>query len=197
MVEIVLVRHASTTWSGRRYCGRSDPPLSAAGRIEAATLADRLAPALAPDARIVTSPLRRAVATARMIAEAVADRPIELDPRWREADCGLAEGHTFDELAEIAPTVAAAILAGETTIDWPGGETAASLAARVREASDDLARDGRPVVVVTHAGPILHAAALSRRGATRASDLVPPGGTLRVSMSARQVPGRPVLPSRA
>ena len=29
---IILVRHASTAWTGRRYCGRSDPPLSAAGR---------------------------------------------------------------------------------------------------------------------------------------------------------------------
>ena len=31
-LEIVLVRHASTDWSGRRYCGRSDPPLNEAGQ---------------------------------------------------------------------------------------------------------------------------------------------------------------------
>ena len=29
MTVIVLVRHASTAWTGRRFCGRSDPPLDA------------------------------------------------------------------------------------------------------------------------------------------------------------------------
>ena len=38
----VLVRHAATTWSGRRYCGRSDPSLSTAGRAAARALAATL-----------------------------------------------------------------------------------------------------------------------------------------------------------
>ena len=197
MVDIVLVRHASTTWSGLRYCGRSDPGLSAAGRVEATALADRLAPTIQPEARIIASPSRRAVATAAAIAMAAGGREVERDRRWREADCGLAEGRTFRELSSIAPAIAAALLAGETTIDWPGGETSASLAARVRAAVEDLARDGRPAVVVTHAGPILHAIALSRGGPTRTSDLVPPATAVSVAISAEGVLRPPVLPSRA
>ena len=41
--------------TGRRYCGRSDPPLSAAGRLEAAHLVGDLAATLAPGTRIVTN----------------------------------------------------------------------------------------------------------------------------------------------
>ena len=59
---VALVRHASTAWSGHRYGGRSDPPLDADGTVAAAAmLADRLARHHRPDARIVSSPLRRAL----------------------------------------------------------------------------------------------------------------------------------------
>ena len=160
-------------------------------------MADRLAPTMQPEARIIASPSRRAVATAAAIAAAAGGRTVERDPRWREADCGLAEGRTFAELSSIAPATAAALLAGETTIDWPDGETSASLAARVRAACEDLARDGRPAIVVTHAGPILHAVALSRGGGTRPADLVAPATAVRVAISAEGVPGPIVLPSRA
>lgn len=195
MVEIILIRHASTTWSGHRYCGRSDPPLSAAGRAEAAGLADRLAPSLAPGMRLVTSPSRRAVATAEAIATAMGGRPMERDERWQEIDFGRAEGRTFDELRAIAPATAAAILAGATDVDWPGGETFASLAARVAAALRDLAGIRGPVAVVTHAGPILHALALANERPIRASDLLGPATAVRLAMPVGTVPGSPVLPS--
>src|SRR4051812_7747117 len=81
-MEIVLVRHASTSWSGRRYCGRSGPPLSAVGEAEAADLAERLAPDLTPATRIVSSPSRRAVATGRAIAAAAGGLTVDHDARW-------------------------------------------------------------------------------------------------------------------
>jgi broad specificity phosphatase PhoE len=90
VVDIVLVRHASTDWSGTRYCGVSDPPLSEAGRLEALRVARVLAEQVGPETRIVTSPSRRAVATAMAIADAVGADPVEVDSRWREADLGVA-----------------------------------------------------------------------------------------------------------
>lgn len=197
MVEIVLVRHASTAWTGRRYCGHSDPPLSAAGRAEAAALADRLAPLLAPDTRLIASPSRRAVATAEAIAAAAGGRPIERDERWQEIDFGRAEGRTFVELRAIAPTTAAALLAGATDIDWPDGGSSQALAARVAAAWSELVRAGGPVVVVTHAGPILHALALANERPMRASDLPGPATAARVALPVGRAPGSPVLPSRA
>jgi broad specificity phosphatase PhoE len=196
--EVILVRHASTDWSGRRYCGRSDPPLNEAGRAVATELARRLAPTLDPATRIVASPARRAIETAQAIATAAGGVTVERDPRWRETDFGLAEGLSFDELAVVQPAVAEALLAGSTTIDWPAGETAAALAARVASAWGDLLEAGRPAVVVTHAGPILHALGLARNGVAASFDEVPPPGReIRVIVPARTARPPAVLPSRA
>jgi broad specificity phosphatase PhoE len=197
VVELLLVRHASTAWSGRRYCGRSDAPLSAAGRAEAAALAARLASSLAPGTRLISSPSRRALATAEPISAAGGGLPIELDQRWQETDFGLAEGRTFEELVVIAPETAAVILAGATDIDWPGGETSGSLAARIAEAWNELLTAGRSAVVVTHAGPILHALALAGERTPDMSELPGPASLTRVKPTVRRAFGSPVLPSRA
>lgn len=195
MVEIVLVRHGSTAWSGRRYCGKSDPPLSAAGRAEVTALAERLASSLAGDSRLISSPSRRAMATAEAIAAACGGLQIERDERWQEIDFGLAEGRTFEDLETIAPAIAAALAAGTANIDWPGGETSSSLEARVAEAWTELVAVGRRSIVVTHAGPIIHALALARQRRPNLSDLLGAAMIARVTVANRRTPGSPVLPS--
>ena len=183
MVEIIHVRHAATSWSGVRYCGISDPPLSPTGLADARRLAVSLSRDLPADVRVVSSPSRRAVATATAIVEAAHLPGVELDARWREADVGIAEGRTFDELSAIAPDVAAALARGDLEIDWPGGETHSSLAARVADAWADLVAVGRPAVVVTHAGPFMHARALGEDRPISRDDLVEPAATSRVLVS--------------
>ena len=183
MVEIILVRHAATSWSGVRYCGITDPPLSPTGLADARRLAVSLSRDLPADVRVVSSPSRRAVATATAILEAAHLPGVELDARWREADVGIAEGRTFDELSAIAPDVAAALARGDLEIDWPGGETHSSLAARVADAWADLVAVGRPAVVVTHAGPFMHARALGEDRPISRDDLVEPAATSRVLVS--------------
>ena len=183
MVEIILVRHAATSWSGVRYCGISDPPLSPTGLADARRLAVSLSRDLPADVRVVTSPSRRAVATATAIVEAAQLPGVELDARWREADVGIAEGRTFDELSAIAPDVAAVLARGDLELDWPGGETHSSLAARVADAWADLVAVGRPAVVVTHAGPFMHARALGEDRPISRDDLVEPAATGRVLVS--------------
>jgi broad specificity phosphatase PhoE len=185
-MEIVLVRHASTAWSGVRYCAVSDPPLSPTGLGEVRRLAAALAGELSRGARVISSPSRRAVATASTIAAAARLSGVEIDDRWREADVGLAEGRTFDELATVAPEIAAALAAGELEIDWPGGETHASLVARVSAAWSDLLVEGRPAVVVTHAGPLLHACALASGRGPSPDDLVGPATVRRIDVPARR-----------
>ena len=196
MVDIVLVRHASTAWTGVRFCGTSDPPLSVAGRAEAQRVATDLASWFAPDARVVSSPARRATATAEAIASAASlDVTIDVDDRWRETDVGVADGRTFDELVAIDPGLAAALAAGETIIDWPGGESASALATRVAEAWRDVMVDPRPAVIVTHAWPLLHALALAKGRPPEAQDHVPPGGIVRLEVPVFGSFGPTVLPS--
>ena len=157
------MRHAPTSWSGRRYCGVSDPGLGALGRRLAARSAAELAPLLAADIRLVTSPRRRAIETMAALAHTLgrSQDTIEIDGRWAEADFGIAEGRTFEELAVLQPDLAERLAAGDTAIDWPGGETAAALTDRIASAWADLVADGRPAVVVTHAGPIREALAIA------------------------------------
>ena len=161
MTLVVLVRHAPTSWSGRRYCGRADPPLSAAGRLVAADLAVRLAPTLPDGTRIVTSPSRRATATANAIAQRLAGATIEVDDDWQEADVGLAEGRTFEELVVGFPALAEALVSGGAPVDWPDGETASDLDRRIAAAWSRIVASGRPTVVVSHAGSIRTAEALA------------------------------------
>jgi broad specificity phosphatase PhoE len=195
VTEIVFVRHARTSWSGRRYCGRSDPALDAAGRRAAAALADALAPTLPRDVLIVSSPARRAHQTAAAIASAAGADPIEIDERWSEADFGRAEGRTFDELMTMEPDLAAALARGEAQIDWPGGETAAAFGARIDAAWASLLARDRPVVVVSHGGPLRHAIALARGVAPDRVALPEPGTVVRCQVS--KAGSASVLPSLA
>lgn len=161
MTTIVFVRHAATSWTGVRYCGRSDPPLSEDGLRAAEELAIRLAPVLPGGVRIVTSPSRRARETATILAMRAAPAVLEADPRWLEADVGDCEGATFDEVEAAWPGFAARLAAGEVDIDWPGGETASALLARVTGAWEAILDTGQPTVVVSHSGPIRLAIALA------------------------------------
>jgi broad specificity phosphatase PhoE len=179
-VTVTLVRHAPTAWSGRRYCGRSDPPLDVAGEAAAALLAGELAPTLAPGTRIVTSPLLRARATAWAIASAARIEDLTVDDRWRETDFGTAEGLTFEELERLAPDLARRLADGETEIDWPDGERAADLADRVTAAWREIAEDGDEVVVVSHAGPLRIAIGLATGQPAGAVELPPPGAVIRL-----------------
>jgi alpha-ribazole phosphatase len=185
-VALILVRHASTAWTGHRYCGRSDPPLDAAGETAAALLAGHLATSLAPDTRIVTSPSRRAQATASAIATAAGLPAVVVDDRWRESAFGVAEGLTFDELERFVPDLARRLAEGETEIDWPDGERAADLADRVAAAWQEIAKAGDEVVVVSHAGPLRIAIGLATGRPAGAVELPPPGAVIRLPAPVRR-----------
>jgi broad specificity phosphatase PhoE len=154
---IWLVRHASTDWTGKRWCGRADPPLTDAGRAEAAALGERLAPRLGGRVLVRSSPLRRALATADAIASSSGDgdprRAVVVDPDLVEVDVGEAEGLAFDDIAARFPAIASLLIAGRRDVDWPGGEAADALRARV-DAAWAAARtaDADTVVLVSHGG---------------------------------------------
>jgi probable phosphoglycerate mutase len=199
VTQVVLVRHGATAWTGQRYCGRSDPPLHAAGLAAVASLAASIAPTLPPHVWIVSSPARRARQTAAAIADAVGldDADVLVDERWVEADLGIAEGRTFDELAALLPDLAASLAGGEPAIDWPGGETAAALAARVEAAWDDVVSRAVPTVVVSHAGPLRHALGLALARPPATGELLEPATAARVDIVRRRAVSETVLRSLA
>lgn len=179
--EVLLVRHAETAWTGIRYCGTSDPPLSDAGRHAADRLAVSVKDTVPRGSAVISSPSRRATETAARIARII-DAAVTIDAGWREVDFGAAEGLTFEEVAGRWPALGARLEAGETSIDWPEGEQAAGLRARVEAALRGISP--RPcAIVVSHAGPIRLALAIARGISPERILLLAPAGYVWLPLS--------------
>jgi broad specificity phosphatase PhoE len=183
---IWLVRHAPTDWTGVRWCGRSDPPLNAAGRDAAertaADIARDLGDGRTTEEIVLTSPLRRARETAIAIARAIGHASVHVEPDLTEIDFGVADGLTWDELVAAYPDPATSVLAGANP-DWPGGETRAQVVGRAKHAMDRILQtaEAHVVVVVSHAGLLREIANLQSRGAV-ATWSFEPASALRLDL---------------
>jgi ribonuclease H / adenosylcobalamin/alpha-ribazole phosphatase len=150
----VLLRHGDTQLSPEhRFSGLRDLPLSASGTRQAKAAACRLATGAAIDA-VVTSPLRRAVATADIAAKELG-LTASVDDDLRETDFGDWDGFTLAEIQQRWPTAAAAWRRDPQQAP-PGGESFADTAHRVNRACDRMLGDhgGQTVLVVSHITPI-------------------------------------------
>jgi len=150
----VLLRHGETPLSPeRRFAGRADIPLTAAGVRQAEAAARRLAARGGIDA-IVTSPLRRARLTADAVAAATG-APVTVDDAWMEMDFGEWEGLSYAEAAERWPDQMAAWMK-DSAVPPPGGESLTACGRRVLPALGRVldAQQGATVVVVSHVTPM-------------------------------------------
>ncbi len=171
--EVVLVRHGETPWTiSGQHTGRTEVPLTDAGREQARSLAPRLAERRF--ARVLTSPLGRAVETCRLAG-------FGEHAEWRdellEWDYGDYDGRTTADIRTERP-------------DWllwrdgcPGGEAAADVGARVDRLIAELRGDVGDAVLFAH-GHVL------RVLAARWAELEPEaGGRLTLSPAALSVLG--------
>jgi probable phosphoglycerate mutase len=148
MTLLAVLRHGPTEWStARRLQGRTDIPLSPAGRATVASW--RLPPALAGCAWL-TSPLRRAGETAEILGLAAARR----EARLIEMAWGDWEGLTLAELAVHPGAALAERAAAGLDLQPPGGESPRQVQARLRPLLAEIARAGDAVGAVTHKGVI-------------------------------------------
>ncbi len=149
----LLLRHGQTALSvDKRFSGVGDPELTAVGKDQAAAAATRLASSGAT--AVVSSPLRRARATAEHVARALG-LDVELEPGLRETDFGAWDGHTFAQVRERWPDELSAWLA-DPAVAPPGGESFADTTVRVSGALDRIlaAHEGERLVLVSHVTPI-------------------------------------------
>jgi probable phosphoglycerate mutase len=153
--ELWLLRHAETEWSlAGRHTGRTDIPLTAAGRAHA----ERLAPWIGARewAAVLCSPLSRARETAALAG--VGPRAV-LREDLLEVDYGEVEGITTDAFRERVP--------GWTlwTHGAPGGETLAQVGERVdRVIAEAVATPGDGDVLCVAHGHVLRILAASWLG---------------------------------
>lgn len=105
MTRIWLVRHGATTAPPGAAIGATDPPLSDEGYEQAGRLAVALA--TVPLARVLSSDLRRALATADVLA-IPHHLVVEPTPALREIDFGAWEGRSLADLWAEEPQAAKA-----------------------------------------------------------------------------------------
>ena len=155
---IVLVRHGTTTTTGRELPGRAPGlHLSEVGEQQAKSAATRLA-ALQDGkdrkvAAVYASPLERTRETAAPIGEAV-DCEVQVDEGLLELDIGEWTG--LELAAARKKPEWKAIQRYPSGFRFPGGESFADMQARMITTLDRMRRDhpGGIVVAVSHADPI-------------------------------------------
>jgi len=137
-VEVVLVRHGETEWSRTgRHTGRTDVPLTEVGERQARALGAALRGH--EFALVLSSPLRRALDTARL-----AGFEPEVRDDLAEWDYGEYDGLTTPEIREQVP-------------DWTiwrygalGGESVDQLGARADRVLNELLAVEGDVLVFSH-----------------------------------------------
>ena len=122
--EIWLVRHADCY---DEMSDGADPPLSRRGREQSAQLANRIK--RAPPAAVYSSPYRRALETARLLAD-----DVKVDPRLVEMEMQLSEEGLFEFIEKP-----------DTVIERMG--------AVINEIAE--AHPGKRVIVVTHGAAMI------------------------------------------
>ncbi len=96
-MKLILIRHGETPWNEKKLIqgGRQDIELSPAGIRRVGKLASYLKNEKL--SIIITSPMKRAVATAKAIAS-LHGLPLEIDDRLKEIDVADLEGRSLDDL---------------------------------------------------------------------------------------------------
>jgi broad specificity phosphatase PhoE len=149
---LALIRHMPTEWNAAgRLQGDEDVPLST-------DLAPRWhVPRELAGFHWITSPLRRAIETARRLG--IAEPTIE--PRLSEMRWGAWEGESLAGLRARLGDDMAANEARGLDFQSPGGESPRDVQARVMPLLAAIALAGRPTAAVTHKGVIRAVLALA------------------------------------
>lgn len=150
-MRLILARHGETESNRERLAlGREDVPLNEKGRLQARAVARALEGL--PVAAVYSSPLVRALDTARAIAE-VLGLEVQVEERLIEMDVGEMEGLTPQELRDHhGGFIRRWFTSDAATLAMPGGESLQQVQDRAWAAVESL-RDRHPeetVVAVSH-----------------------------------------------
>lgn len=148
--RVFVIRHAETTVTQEdRFAGVGDVALSEVGREHACGLATRLR-GFQLDA-VYSSPLRRAVETAEIVAESHATPVIPVDA-LREINHGHWEGLTRGQVETNFPDEYASYQRDPLDFQVEGGEAASAVAARAVPAILQIvhAHPNQQIAVVSH-----------------------------------------------
>ncbi|RJQ81208.1 histidine phosphatase family protein [Pseudonocardiaceae bacterium YIM PH 21723] len=146
------VANLTETFSHRVY----DGDLTELGRQQAHRLGERLAAEGRSYTRLVTSPLRRAVQTAEIVAGYLGIEIAATMDDLRELDVGELDGRNDQQAWAVYNAVLRSWRDGDRTARFPGGEDCHELVARLRTALATVTSDAGtgPALVVAHGANI-------------------------------------------
>jgi probable phosphoglycerate mutase len=155
---LVLVRHGQTALTReRRFSGRggSDPGLDDDGRAQVRDTADWLAPLAGQVEVMLTSPLRRTVESAQIIAARLGLEP-SIEEGLAESGFGAWDGLTYAEVAAAEPETFGTWLRTHDHAAGGHGDSLTTMHERTGKTLERLltAHTGQTVLAVSHVTPI-------------------------------------------
>lgn len=150
-MKLILIRHGKTEANEKHlYCGKTDLPLSNAGREELKICKTTVRYPDPAGMKILTSGMKRCEETLAILFGNILHGA---DARFREMDLGKFEMHAYEELKED-PEYLAWITGDNESNVTPGGESGKMMTERVLAALKDLIAADQDTVLVTHGGVI-------------------------------------------
>jgi broad specificity phosphatase PhoE len=152
---VFMTRHGETDWNLEgRWQGHTDVPLNERGRAQARIIAETLkGEGLAG---LVASDLSRARETAEIAGASLGLGVAYVDPDLRERMFGVFEGLTRLECERLHPEAWRAWVEDQRPAEGvePPSAVAARVTAAIGRAADRIAREGAPVLLVSHGGAL-------------------------------------------
>jgi broad specificity phosphatase PhoE len=150
LTRIIIVRHGRTEWNRvERFRGRADIELDEVGKKQAGAAAQRIKEW--PISAIYSSPLRRALATAEIIAA-----PFKLNvqpmPGIIDIDYGAWQGLSTEDVVARDSNLYSQWIESPQKVKFPGGESFTEVRARAAAAVDSLIQrhPKETLVLVSH-----------------------------------------------
>ncbi len=141
--DLYVLRHGETIWNQEgKFQGRQDSPLTEKGKGQALRQRVLLSMIKNQPKKIYTSPIERAVQTARIVVGA--GKNLVIDDRLQEIDFGEWEGLTRQDIKSL---IDYSFDSGSWHFQSPGGESFEGILDRIQSFLNDLEE---PAIIVTH-----------------------------------------------
>jgi broad specificity phosphatase PhoE len=150
-MQLIITRHGHTSWNdGFLYQGSTDNELSKLGKEQAKKLAKRLAGEKFEV--IYSSPLKRALATAKEIQKLSPHAKIITDDKLKEFDFGAAEGLSYEKAMAHKELGRVWIERQKDKYNFvvPNGESFYLVRERVKKVLKRILADGKDALIVSH-----------------------------------------------
>ena len=150
MTRLIIVRHGRTEWNRvERFRGRADIGLDGVGMKQAESAAKRIGEW--PISAIYSSPLRRALTTAEIMAGPF-ELKVRLMPGIIDIDYGVWQGLSTEEVITRDGSLYSQWIESPNKVKFPGGESFAEVRERASSAVNGLIQQHlkETVVLVSH-----------------------------------------------